>query len=116
MDSLTDFAVADDTIRLDQAVSSKLTTLGSLNAGLFRSSANGAAGDSNDYILYNASTGSLAYDADGSGSARPSNLPPSPPGQLSPLRILWWWLKCAGVHPLPNLSMAESDEVCIVKP
>ena len=36
MDSIVDFSVADDTIRLDQTFSSKLTTLGTLNYRLFQ--------------------------------------------------------------------------------
>jgi Ca2+-binding RTX toxin-like protein len=67
-DSITDFSVVDDTIRLDQTIFAKLTTLGTLGANFFRSSATGAAADSNDYILYNTATGALLYDADGSGT------------------------------------------------
>lgn len=66
-DTLVDFVVADDTIRLDRTVFNKLSTLGSLNAGQFCASGNGAAGDGNDYLLYNTSTGALSYDADGNG-------------------------------------------------
>jgi Ca2+-binding RTX toxin-like protein len=66
-DTISDFTL-DETIRLDQTVFAKLTTLGGLNIAFFRSSATGAPVDSNDYILYNSTTGALAYDADGSGS------------------------------------------------
>lgn len=67
-DIITDFNVTDDTIRLDQTIFAKLTTLGTLSANFFRSSATGVAADSNDYILYNTATGALLYDADGSGT------------------------------------------------
>jgi Ca2+-binding RTX toxin-like protein len=66
-ETLTDFSVTDDTLRLDQTVFAKLTTLGGLNASFFCASTTGAAADSNDYILYNTSNGVLAYDADGNG-------------------------------------------------
>jgi Ca2+-binding RTX toxin-like protein len=67
-DTLTDFSVTDDTLRLDQTVFAKLTTLGGLSAAFFCSSTTGAAADSNDYILYNTSSGALAYDTDGNGA------------------------------------------------
>jgi len=34
---------------------------------MFRASATGLAADSNDYVLYNTTTGALLYDTDGSG-------------------------------------------------
>ncbi len=67
-DSITDFIAVDDTVRLDQTVFTKLATLGTLSAGSFRASTTGTAADSNDYVLYNTTTGALLYDADGSGA------------------------------------------------
>ena len=67
-DAITDFSVVDDTIQLDRTFFARLTTLGTLNSALFRSSTNGAALDANDYVLYNRTTGALLYDADGSGA------------------------------------------------
>ena len=67
-DTITDFSVVDDTIQLDRTFFAKLTSLGTLNNALFRSSTNGAALDANDHILYNTTSGALLYDADGSGA------------------------------------------------
>jgi len=66
MDRITDFSVVDDTIYLENAVFTKLTATGALNAANFRIGT--AALDSNDYLIYNKGTGALLYDADGSGS------------------------------------------------
>ena len=66
VDTITDFNPADDTIRLENAIFTKLTATGTLAAAMFRIGA--AALDSNDYIVYNKSTGDIFYDADGSGA------------------------------------------------
>jgi Ca2+-binding RTX toxin-like protein len=65
-DTLTDFNVVDDTIQLDHAVFSALA-VGAVNATNFVTGT--SAVDSNDYLIYDASTGALFYDLDGSGSA-----------------------------------------------
>jgi Ca2+-binding RTX toxin-like protein len=66
IDILTDFNPADDTIKLENAIFTKLTTVGILNA------ANLVIGtvalDANDYFIYNSNTGALFYDADGNGA------------------------------------------------
>jgi len=67
-DVITDFLAVNDTIRLDQTVFTKLTTLGALSSSLFRASTTGTAADGNDYILYNTTTGALLYDLDGNGA------------------------------------------------
>jgi Ca2+-binding RTX toxin-like protein len=69
VDTITDFVVADDTISLENAVFTKLTTTGTLNAACFKIIGS-AALDSNDYILYDKTTGALSYDADGSGAGQ----------------------------------------------
>jgi Ca2+-binding RTX toxin-like protein len=66
-DKITDFVAADDTIQLENAIFTSLTSTGTLAAGRLRIGA--AAADSNDFLIYNAATGALSYDADGSGSA-----------------------------------------------
>ncbi|MFN0191483.1 MAG: beta strand repeat-containing protein [Aestuariivirga sp.] len=66
VDTVTDFSVANDTVRLDNAVFASLAT-GYLAAGAFHTGA--SAADASDRIIYNAATGDLFYDADGTGAA-----------------------------------------------
>ncbi|PSJ65698.1 beta strand repeat-containing protein [Kumtagia ephedrae] len=68
VDRIADFSVADDSIHLDDAIFTALTTPGTLDASAFKDIAL-AARDADDRILYNSTTGSLFYDADGSASA-----------------------------------------------
>jgi serralysin len=65
VDTVTDFAVADDTIVLENAVFAGLAA-GALAAGAFATG--GAATEADDRIVYNAATGALLFDADGSGA------------------------------------------------
>jgi Ca2+-binding RTX toxin-like protein len=67
VDIITDFNVADDTIRLDDAVFSSGLGLGNIGSGEFVIGT--AALDANDRIIYNSSTGALYYDSDANGSA-----------------------------------------------
>ncbi|MGE4284428.1 MAG: M10 family metallopeptidase C-terminal domain-containing protein [Clostridia bacterium] len=67
VDTITDFSSADDVIWLENAIFTSLSAVGALSSDYF--SATSSAQDSNDYILYDASTGGLYYDADGSDSA-----------------------------------------------
>ncbi|MEQ1952390.1 calcium-binding protein [Mesorhizobium sp. CN2-181] len=68
IDTVTDFNVADDTVRLENAIFTALTTTGALAASAFRANATGLAGDSDDRIIYETDTGKLFYDANGSAS------------------------------------------------
>jgi Ca2+-binding RTX toxin-like protein len=68
IDTLTDFNVADDTIRLSKGIFTTLTTPGVLAAEAFKILGNGGVEDGSDHLLYNTTTGSLSYDADGSGA------------------------------------------------
>jgi Ca2+-binding RTX toxin-like protein len=65
VDTITDFAVADDTIRLDDAIFANLGGLRWLAASAFF--AGTAAHDADDRIIYDSATGALFYDADGAG-------------------------------------------------
>jgi Ca2+-binding RTX toxin-like protein len=64
VDRITDYAVVDDTIRLDDAVFKGLA-LGTLSAGRF---AFDTAKDANDAVIYHRATGALMFDADGTGA------------------------------------------------
>jgi Ca2+-binding RTX toxin-like protein len=64
VDQVEDFSVPDDTISLENSIFSALAT-GTLAASNFRIGT--AAVDGNDHIIYNATTGALFYDEDGSG-------------------------------------------------
>ncbi|MFN0193741.1 MAG: beta strand repeat-containing protein [Aestuariivirga sp.] len=65
-DTITDFSVADDTIRLDDAVFTAIAT-GFLNVNAFKLGV--GATEADDRIVYNSATGEVFYDADGTGAA-----------------------------------------------
>lgn len=65
VDTILNFVTADDTIKLENAVYTALTTTGYLSAAAFCTGA--AALDASDRIIYNSATGALYYDADGTG-------------------------------------------------
>jgi Ca2+-binding RTX toxin-like protein len=65
VDTITDFSVVDDTIRLENAFMTALST-GQLDASAFHIGT--SAADASDRIVYNSTTGALFYDADGSGA------------------------------------------------
>lgn len=68
-DSITDFNVTADTIRLENAVFTALgTATGTLNAVMFKDITL-AAIDASDRIVYNGTSGAVLYDRDGSGAA-----------------------------------------------
>lgn len=66
-DKITDYNVASDTVQLENAAFTALTTTGILTASQFR--VGDKALDANDFIIYNKTDGTLLYDADGSGAA-----------------------------------------------
>lgn len=73
VDTITDFDTRYDYIYLDNAIFTKLGA-GSLSSpdrissSWFEAGSNPKADDSNDYIIYNKTTGVISYDADGNGS------------------------------------------------
>jgi Ca2+-binding RTX toxin-like protein len=66
VDAITDFNAVDDTIQLDDAVFAALG-LGTLSASAFATGT--SATTAAQRIIYNAATGNLFYDPDGSGAA-----------------------------------------------
>ena len=71
-DSIRDWTTGADEVALDDSVMTALGATGNFVAGdgRFWAAAGATAGhDANDRVIYNTSTGSLYYDADGSGSA-----------------------------------------------
>ena len=68
IDKITDYNVAQDTVRLENAVFTGLAE-GALSASAFAASASGNAADASDRIIYETDTGKLFFDADGNGRA-----------------------------------------------
>jgi Ca2+-binding RTX toxin-like protein len=69
-DGMVDFAAADDAIYLLRSVFTGTGANGTLSASAFHQGA--AAADAGDRIVYNAATGNIFYDADGTGAAAAS--------------------------------------------
>ncbi|HEX8257518.1 MAG TPA: calcium-binding protein [Allosphingosinicella sp.] len=67
VDTILDFASADDSIRLDRSFFTGFAETGTLRLAAFRDGAR--AVDDSDRILYDEATGRIFYDADGSGAA-----------------------------------------------
>jgi Ca2+-binding RTX toxin-like protein len=67
VDTITDFTVVDDTIRLDDAVFLGLPT-GTLEAAAFRANDTGNAAAATDRIIYETDTGKLFFDANGNAA------------------------------------------------
>ena len=64
-DKITDFVVGQDSIQLAKNVFTSFHYTGEVHAENF--SIGSKAIDANDFLIYNKSTGTLSYDADGSG-------------------------------------------------
>jgi len=68
VDTISDFVSGTDSIELDHSIF-KALGVGSLSADAFRSGVGAVAGgDATDRVIYDTTTGSLYYDADGSGA------------------------------------------------
>ncbi|MEQ1954066.1 calcium-binding protein [Mesorhizobium sp. CN2-181] len=66
VDTIIDFSIADDTVRLDDRIFAAAGAPGTLAANAFHI---GAAATTTDHrIVYDVATGALSYDADGSGA------------------------------------------------
>lgn len=70
VDRISDFSTVDDTIRIENAIFTALTTTGTLSSTQFRTGIGTVAAlDADDHLLYNLSTSTLYYDPDGNGAA-----------------------------------------------
>jgi serralysin len=69
-DTIYDFMVKDDTIRLENSIFTKVGSNGTLKAGAFWTNNTGKAHDKDDRIIYDKDSGVLYYDADGTGSGK----------------------------------------------
>ena len=66
IDRITDFRPVEDTIKLENAIFTRLTVTGILSVNEFYIGS--SAADSSDHIIYNKSTGAILYDDDGNGA------------------------------------------------
>jgi serralysin len=66
VDTILDFAAADDSIRLDRSFFGRFGETGTLRLAAFREGAR--AMDDSDRILYDQASGRIFYDADGNGA------------------------------------------------
>jgi Ca2+-binding RTX toxin-like protein len=66
VDTITDFNVADDSIRLENAIFTKLSTVGKLSAEAFHIGANAVS--AGERIIYDSATGNLFYDSNGNAA------------------------------------------------
>jgi serralysin len=67
LDTIADFRPVDDTMRIDDAIFTRVGANGWLAAKAFWAGAK--AHDASDRIIYNKVTGALSYDPDGTGAA-----------------------------------------------
>ncbi|KQV39900.1 MULTISPECIES: hypothetical protein [unclassified Rhizobium] len=68
IDTISDFVVVNDTIRLENSIFTAVGAAGTLVAPAFRANTTGLAGDSSDRIIYETDTGKLYYHANGSAA------------------------------------------------
>ena len=68
VDTITDFNVVNDTIRLENAIFTTIAGTGTLTAAQFVANASGTAADSSDRIVYETDTGKLFYDSNGNAA------------------------------------------------
>lgn len=69
VDVISDYNVTNDTIQIENAIFTALTTPGVLSLAAFAANETGLAGDASDRIVYETDTGNLYYDRDGNGAS-----------------------------------------------
>ncbi len=68
VDRILNYSKTDDVIRLENAIFTKLTTLGTLSASAFTANASGVATSASHRIIYETDTGNLYYDSNGNAA------------------------------------------------
>ena len=68
IDTIVDFNVAEDTIRLENSIFTAIAGTGTLTTAQFAANTSGAALDASDRIIYETDTGKLFYDSNGSAA------------------------------------------------
>jgi Ca2+-binding RTX toxin-like protein len=68
IDRIVDFSVAADTIRLSHTIFTAIVGTGTLSSAQFVANTSGTAQDASDRIIYEADTGKLFYDSNGSAA------------------------------------------------
>ncbi|OAP36400.1 calcium-binding protein [Sinorhizobium glycinis] len=68
VDVIEDYSAVDDTIRLENAIFTKIIGIGTLTAAQFVKNTSGTAADASDRIIYETDTGMLFYDSNGNAS------------------------------------------------
>jgi Ca2+-binding RTX toxin-like protein len=68
IDTITDFSVVSDTLRLSSTVFNTIVGTGTLSAAQFAANTSGTARDANDRIIYETDTGKLFFDSNGSAT------------------------------------------------
>ncbi len=68
VDTISGFSVAEDTVKLENAIFTAIVGTGVLTAAQFVASAAGAAVDASDRIIYETDTGKLFYDSNGNAA------------------------------------------------
>jgi uncharacterized delta-60 repeat protein len=80
VDTITDFTVGADKIRLTHSIFNAIAGIGALSAGQFTANASGTAQDANDRIIYETDTGKLFYDSNGSAAGGATQFATLSPG------------------------------------
>jgi len=68
IETITDFNVAADSIRLSRTIFNTIVGMGTLSTTQFVANAGGTAQDANDRIIYETDTGKLFYDSNGNAA------------------------------------------------
>ncbi len=97
--SITDFAPGADKVGLALSVFTQAGAVGPLAAAAFF--AGTAAHDADDRIIYNATTGAVCYDADGTGAGTATTFATLAPA-LPCRRATSRWCSAQGPEPAPN--------------